>query len=147
MDLAEHTDQPTEVIVAGKTYLFSELTIEAMGRLQAWIKANVPHPLKALQGQLDGFSAEDRATLLDQARKEAAHWPPSIGTPAAAQALASSREGMAEVIYEGLRGANPEAPRDSAISILKSIRRDEAKSREVFGIIYGLDEGDDAPKA
>jgi hypothetical protein len=151
MDLAEHTDQPIPVVIKGKTYHFAELGIEAMGRLQAWIKANVPHPLKALQGQLEGFSPEDRALLLDAARKEAAHWPPKIGTQAAALALASSPEGMMEVLWEGLKGADPEFPRADAAKLFKAIRRDEAKSREVYGAIYGTTDdegsGDDAPKA
>lgn len=146
MDLAEHTDQPTEVIIGGKSYLFAELDIDAMGRLQAWIKAHVPHPMKVVREHLDDFTPAQQEILLAQARKEAAHWPPAIGTQEAAQALASSPDGMLEVLWEGLKGADPETPRETAKAIFRKIRRDEAKSREVYGLIYGS-AGDEAPKA
>lgn len=138
MDLAEHADQPQTVTVGGRAFKFSELSLESCARIQAWIKEHVPNPLQAVRQHLDGFNQADRALLLESARKDAQHWPPEVGTPAAAEALASSPSGLIYVLFEGLRAHDPDATLDMARWLHKRIRNDEGAARAIFSLLYGI---------
>ena len=79
MSLAELTDQPElTVSIGGTEYHFSELTLECKGKLQAFIKSKVPHPVEAIKPHLEGLSQEDRRYLISQAREDAQSWPPDV---------------------------------------------------------------------
>jgi hypothetical protein len=148
MDLAQLTDAPTIVNVGGKDYAFSELTLASMGKLQGWIKSNFPHPLEAIKPHLEGFAAADRAYMIEAAQREAAYWPPAIGTPRASACLLTSPQGQTQVLYEGLKVHDPAATIEDADRLRRLLKRDEAKSLMVIGLIFGTyDPGDDeAPK-
>jgi hypothetical protein len=160
--------------IGGKTYEFGALTLEAEGQLQAWVKANHPHPLEAVKPHLAGLDAGDRAELLDRARKEAATWPPQVGTQAGAVALLSTQPGQEEVLFHALRLWQPFVTRDDARQVYRQLLRDaaafgrkesaaakrEAREprefdlvRKIFAVAFDTydpsegDDGGDAPKA
>lgn len=160
MDLSQLTNQPERTVeIGGKPYQFGELPIDALGRLQAWIKAHVPHPLDAVKGHLDGLSEADRRYLLEQARQEARQWPPVIGTAAGAAALLSTEAGQLAAFAEGLRVHQPAATDKDAAALFKRLRTDAAKAaaaaakagrqydgegpaRDIFAVLFGLDPRD-----
>lgn len=122
--LDELLDGPTMTVQAGsRRLLFGELPLAALGRLQGWLRANAPHPVSSLAGRLDGLSDADRRHLLDKAHEEARHWPPVIGSPAAARALLGSDAGLIEVIYEGLLVHQPGSTRDDAARLVRALSR------------------------
>ncbi len=88
MDLAQLTNAPREIEVAGRTYKVSALKLKEWGSVQAWIKDNVPSPLGALKSaDLDGLSNADKRTLLDVAVRQQRDWPPRVGSAAWLEAL------------------------------------------------------------
>ena len=88
MDLAQLTNTPREVAVAGKPYKVSALKLKEWGNVQAWIKDNVPSPLGSLKSaDLDGLSSADKRTLLDVAVRQQRDWPPRVGSAAWFEAL------------------------------------------------------------
>lgn len=144
-------DVGTDVTVGGKTYRFGELTLGAMARLQGWIKSHVPNPLAALRGELDGFTAEEKAVLLEGARKEAQHWPPVIGSPDAARHLFSSPDGHRALLKEALLVHQPEIGEAEVERLYRRIRFDEALSTRIMGLAFGRDldqsgDGEDATR-
>lgn len=169
MDIAQHTDQPARVEIAGVAYGFSELPIEALGRLQQWIKDHHPNPMEVIKPHLDGFAAADRAEIIRQARQEAASWPPQVGTGRGAQALLGDEAGQREAFYEGLRVHQPNTTRKQADRLFRELGREAARAKaggapdvvaersiaRIFGILFGADddpldgegEGDGGPKA
>lgn len=139
MQLDTILNTPVTVTVAGVPLQFRELDLEAMGRLQQWIKAKCPHPLDVVKPHLAGFSAEDRGILLDQARREAASWPPEIGTAAAAGLLLTNKAGQVATLLEGLRSCKPDATEAEAEWLYRQIKTDEKLANKVIKIIFGTD--------
>lgn len=134
LGLAELTDQPTlSVTIGGKAYRFSELTLDGLGRLQAWINKHCVNPLDSIKSGLDGFSEEDRRTLLDQARKEYKSWPPDIKTSRGKKAVLGSEPGeggepgQIEVLFEGLRVHQPETTREQSREIYGALTKEAMK--------------------
>lgn len=154
MDIAQHTDQPARVEIAGEVYGFSELPIEALGRLQQWVKDHHPNPLEVIRPHLAGFSAADRAEMIRQARQEAATWPPQVGTGRGTQALLGEEAGQREAFYEGLRVHQPGTTRRQADRLFRELGRAAARSKargmpdavaertiaRIFGVLFGADD-------
>ena len=85
MDLTTLTGSPELTVpIGGRVYAFSELPIDALAKLQAFIRANTPNPLDLVKPHLDGLSTADRQHVLEQARLDAKNWPPQVGTSAGA---------------------------------------------------------------
>lgn len=164
MDLAQLTDQPTPIEISGRHYGFSELSFDALGELQQWIKDKYPHPLRSIQGYLDGFSDDDREELLRQAREEAKHWPPVVGTAAGTAALLKTEEGQVQALWAALKVHQPETTLIEGRRLYKALQNEsirwakrkakgqadagEAKVSRIFGIAFGMDQvEDDGPKA
>lgn len=170
MDLAQLTDQPTWIAIGGKSYGFSEIPFGGLGELQAWLKDNTPHPLRSLAGQLDGFSEEEKAELLRQAREDAKSWPPVVGTAAGAAALLATEAGQLRALWVALKVHQPATTLDEARRLYKALQGEaarlararrgkapaagdaEAKVSRIFAIAFGMDGDDqadegDGPKA
>ena len=149
MQLDTILNTPVTVMVAGVPLQFQELDLAAMGRLQQWIKAKCPHPLDVVKPHLAGFSAEDKAILLDQARREAASWPPEIGSAAAAGLLLTGKAGQVATLLEGLRACKPDATEAEAEWLYRQIKGDKGLAKKILSTIFGTDatSDDDDPKA
>ncbi len=150
MDIAEHTDQPISIDLDGESYGFSELSIEGLGRLQAWIKRASPHPIEAVKPHLKGLEPADRAALLADARRAAESWPPEIGTGAAAQVLLGREEGRVETLWEALKVHQPQTTREAAARLARRLRRvnpDGGTLARVFRIALGIPESADSDDA
>lgn len=160
MDLDRWIPQPVSFVLDGVSFAVRELSLAAQARLQAWLREHTPHPVAAVKDHLKGLSPEDRAVVLEAATRDAAQWPPKVGSPAAARALLTDARGQALVLLEGLRAADPDAPPEKAewLSRRLNLTRNAALSRRVIGVIFGTggdepepetetdDAGADAPK-
>ena len=143
------------VEVEGVVYRFSELPLEAMARIQAWIRTNVPHPLDALKGRLDGLDPEDRRYLLDRAYDAAQEWPPRVGTKAAGEVLAQSMAARLVVFLEGLRVHQPNATEADAQRLHDALIRGSDRAdgirtaKRILQVLHGVedDEPDDDDQA
>jgi hypothetical protein len=150
MNLADFTDQPELVVtVAGQELRFSELTLEAKGRLQAWLHRNVPNPVEAIKDDLEGINPEIAFRLLNEARKERKNWPPDIESGAGKIALLSTEPGQIEVLWEGLKTQQPDITRPRAYKIFMALKQESAKVarrgkngerkiQEIFAAIFGF---------
>ncbi len=144
-DLAQLTGQPTAVDIAGRRLYLSEYTLDQLGQLQGWIKANVPHPLDAIRGHLDGLTPPERESLLEKARVDARSWPPAPGTQAGSEALFGNPAGMAYALVVALRTHHPEATERDARWLIRQMGKpaNEALSRRIIGILFGNEDGGD----
>lgn len=131
LGLAELTDQPTlSVAIGGKTYRFSELTLEGLGRLQAWINTHCVDPLESIKSGLEGFPPEDRQFLLNEARKDRKAWPPDVKTSAGKKALLGTdpgnggEPGQIEALFEGLRVHWPSVTREQAHRMYRDLTKE-----------------------
>lgn len=134
------------VRIDGRDYQFAELPIASLADLQDWIRARTPHPIDAIKPHLDGLTAEERMTLLREARDDAKRWPPIVGTPDGASVLMSTQDGQIETIYVGLRVLQPETTRDEARRLYRAMLRDrddQAVAR-IVSVMFGYPLADDA---
>jgi hypothetical protein len=150
--LAELLDGPTFTVrVGGRDYGFSEVPVSSLLALEGWIRENTPHPIESIKPYLAGLEPGDRQRLLEDARRDAAHWPPRIGTSAGAAALLGSGDmGQIETLYHGLLVHHPGATRDHARGLYRKLkqamRREVAASedgesptvRRIFAAIFGM---------
>lgn len=161
MDLAQLTNQPIHVEIGGKSYAFAEIPADGLGRLQAWLKEHYPHPLRALVGQLDGFSDEEKAELFRQARQDALEWPPEVSTAAGTAALMRAEEGQIRTLHESLKVHQPETALSDARRVYKALMAEtahrillrgfdpERTMRRIVRVAFGMgdleaeDEGED----
>jgi len=145
LTLDQLTDAPQlTVSIAGREYQFGELPLDALGRLQAWIKRAVPNPIDAVKPHLEGLSEADRRALLDRAYDDARSWPPILGTDAGAKALLSGEPGQVEAFHEGLKVHQPQVTRAEAGRLYKTLLRDAARDRSaartaarIFAVLFG----------
>lgn len=151
MDLTQLVDTAPELEerIGGVRVFFSEIPIEAMAGLQAWIKERVPHPLEAIRDHLAHLPPAIAAELAERARQEAKSWPPEVGTEDGARVLTGTPDGQAECFYEGLKVHHPDVTRDDASRLYRQLRREVSKSRDgrrvlrIFATIFGTDPPDE----
>lgn len=138
MDLTQLTGAPElTVTLGGRHYHFSELPLESLGRLQAYIRRTVPDPFEHARAKCKGLPESVQATLLENARRESLRWPPQLGTAEGAHALLDHEAGQVEAIHEGLQVHHAGASREEAVRVYRLIRG-EAMARRVFGVLFGL---------
>jgi hypothetical protein len=128
--------------IGGQTYLFSEIETYENAALQAIIRETCPNPLEVVKQHIDGLPAHLQERLLDQAYRDALHWPPKIGTLEASRALLGSERGQVITLYEGLQVHHPETTREDASRIFHQLKRDaraEWKAATAEGKLYDRD--------
>jgi hypothetical protein len=152
MDLDQWTNRPVDVEIDGKTYQVAELPIEELAYLQEWIRKNVPDPIKAVAPYLGSLRPEDRAVVLDQARQDAARWPPKVGSTRAAEVLLGTEEGQAELLWRTMRVHRPDLTREETTRMYRQWLRDASADEairdrvgEIYAIALGLRRRDEEP--
>lgn len=161
-DLTQLTDQPElSVPIGGRRYLFSELPLSALARLQTWVNDHTPHPVDSLRGHLDGLPDHVAVAMGEAARNESKAWPPQVGTSAGAIALLSTEPGQIQTLFEGLAAHEPGVTLDDAYRVYRGLRREAAREvkaakragrkcdgegtvQRVFAVLFGLDDGDES---
>lgn len=151
MDLTKLVDGIPELeeTIGGVRVVFSEIPIEGLARLQAWINAHVPHPLDAIRDRLAKLPPAVASDLAERARREATQWPPEIGSAEGAVALLGSTEGQVAAFHEGLKVHHPDATPSDAARLYKVLRREVAKTRDqrrvkrIYATIFGTGAADE----
>jgi hypothetical protein len=156
MDLTKLVDGIPELRerIGGVEVVFSEIPIEGLARLQAWINSHVPNPLEAIRDYLSKIPSDVASELADKARRESLVWPPKIGTAEGATALFSSTHGQVAAFHEGLKVNHADATFADAERLYMVLKREVAKSKDerrvkrIYATIFGTDvadENDGAP--
>jgi hypothetical protein len=153
-----------DIEIGGRPYTFRELSVDALGRLQADIKRLCPSPVARIMPQLEGLPPRDRDKMLEFAYREAQAWPPVVGTAEGAAALLSTEPGQVAVLHEGLKASDPDTTLDEAAAVYRQLRRDAARqakaaraagrrydgegvAKRIFGVLFDVeDSGDESPK-
>ena len=160
LTLTELADAPElSVEIGGHLLHFSELPLERLARLQAFIARTVPDPWRHAREKAAGLPDGVAAVLLENARQESLRWPPQLGTAAGAVALLSTDEGQMEALFEALQVHQPATTRDDARAVWKLMRKDSAArmrraraegrayrgeglARRIFAVAFGQDDPD-----
>lgn len=147
MDIAQHSDQPIQIDICGKSFGFSEFRLADLGELQQWVKDHTPHPIEAVKPHLAGLPDSDRAALLNDARRDALRWPPQVGTAAGAAALLGTEDGQVETLWVALRIHQTDTTRVGAAKLYRRLRTDPDKAQRIYAIAFGMEELLGGPKA
>jgi hypothetical protein len=121
--------------IAGHQYHFSALTVDALARLQAWMRDNIPDPMESVKPALEGLAPEDRQYLLNEARKERLSWPPDIMSHKGKIALMSSDSGTQELFLECVHVHHPEITREGSYKIYWALVKEPNFKRKILKII------------
>lgn len=150
MNLTELADLPELFVEIGeREYKFSELPTGipdkggkpyGLAAIQGWLNANVPHPVDALKGHLDGLPENVAIALAEKAREEAKAWPPKAGTRAGAIVLMNTEPGQIETFCWGLRVHQPEITREEVMTLYRQLAREKDSARlvlRIFSVLFG----------
>lgn len=132
MDLAQATNAPERLTLAGREYEVRSLTLAQWGELCAWLKRAKPSPvteaLRALRelAELGTPATElERDALLTHAQLAARTWPPTFGGYRWLDALAEADGGDSQFIGHVLRCNGHDVDDQAARAIAKSMTQDE----------------------
>lgn len=140
MDLSTFTNAPKEVTLAGHKYRVSALQLREWGVVQAWIKANVPGPMRAMNSEdLVNLNAEDRRIALESAAIAQRNWPPKPGSAAWFVAL-DHPGGHEEFLFNALTRHQPEMTRADAASLSDRLTLQDVAP--VIMVCLGIEEDD-----
>ena len=131
------------VDAGGWHWLITPLTLREMARLEAWVEAHAPHPMRAAAEQLAALPAELREVAVKESVKATYRdWPPAYGGEVATKLLYSTMRGRAEVLQLVLdRPAN--SGNLDAETLLDAITEDEFAA--LAAALHGLGPHDPAP--
>lgn len=101
-NLSQATAAPTELRINGDVYRIKPLRDRDYGELEQWLRSKA---MDAARENLNGFSGEDRRTLLSLAYDKASRM--SVTSPDAMEILLS-REGAARLVWLGVRQEHPD---------------------------------------
>lgn len=150
MDLTKLVDDAPELHerIGGVDVVFSEIPIEGLARLQAWINMHVSNPLEAIRDELPKLPPAIASELAERARREALDWPPEVGTEEGASRLLGSPTGQVMAFYEGLRVHHPDATVADADRLYRALKREAVKSgglrrvKRIYATIFGTGTAD-----
>lgn len=124
MDLAEASNQPIPVALAGREYPARCLSAREWGEMQAWFKRACPsntettaRAIVAAESRGEPWPPELRRLALDVAADKDRHWPPRVGTAAWLAEVDAAEGGPAEFVYCVLSRTVPGLTRDDAARI------------------------------
>ena len=129
-------DNSQNVEIGDRAFRFGELTPDGFRRLREWIGANVPNPLQAIKGQLDGFSEAEKASLLRGAYEDFLHWPPEATSQEGLRYLFDSPDGHLALIQEALRVHQPDAPKTDVEWVYQQTRRNDSLAMQIVGLMF-----------
>lgn len=158
MDLDHQVGAPREWTFQGRTWLVSGLTPYQLGKLTAWLKDHVPHPLQEVKTLLlDGvFTAEERKALFDAARAECSPsyetiggravqtggWPPSFGSTRANEILFNGA-GIGAFLHVALSKHQPDLTAAAAEALAPHFGVEDLKTLIDLIGVKGDDGGDE----
>lgn len=105
-DLAIATGAERTVLVSGVTYRVPKLTPAILGRINAWLKDQVPNPKDRARERMAGLPDAVALAIWRDAVEEAKDWPPTFGTPKG-DAYLMQFDGVTRVLYELLKITTP----------------------------------------
>lgn len=108
MDLADLTNAPRTITLAGREFTVSHMKMKEWGVVQAWIKANIPGPMESLKAtNLDELSPFLAHWVTTAAVREEQAWPPRPGSRSWIDALdrvgKDGRLGTVVFMHEALK--------------------------------------------
>lgn len=108
---------PIEVTLAGHKYMVSALQLKEWAVVQAWIKANVPGPMRSISSaDLENLNESDRRVVLEAAAIAQRSWPPRPGTAAWFHAL-DHPGGHEEFLHAALSKHQPEMTKADVVAL------------------------------
>lgn len=140
MDLATFANAPREVILAGHKYWVSALELREWAKVQAWIKANVPGPMRSLSSDdMVNLNDDDRRTAIEAAAIAQRSWPPKPGTAAWFHAL-DTPGGHEAFLHAALSKHQPEITLADVVDLSSGLHVSDVAP--IVMVCLGLDDDD-----
>lgn len=132
MDIAQATNTPEVLDLAGERFPVRPLTFAEWGQLQAFIKRHAEGPVARVARELrdaraagEPYDEETANQLLSHAHREAVNWPPRVGSWQWFEALDRCEGGATEIVLLVLSRTVPDLTRERAAAIAEKATRDE----------------------
>jgi len=90
------------MVIAGKTWYVSQITLRDHGRLQSVIRSVQPHPVTETVAAVKNLAPDIAKELCKDARKDLLHWPAPVTSPEGLGILLGSEEGQKELLKASL---------------------------------------------
>lgn len=119
-DLAIATGAERTVLVSGVTYRVPKLTPAILGRINAWLKDQVPNPKDRARERMAGLPDAVALAIWRDAVEEAKDWPPTFGTPKG-DAYLMQFDGVTQILFVLLSVTVPGFTIDQARAIVNAI--------------------------
>lgn len=119
-DLAIVTGVERNVLVAGELFRVPKFTPSIVGRINAWLKDQVPNPKDLARQRMEGLPDAVALAIWQDALQEAKEWPPAFGTPAG-DAYLMRYDGASRILYELLSATTPGFTVDRAQQMIHQI--------------------------
>lgn len=119
-DLAIVTGAERTVIVAGTTYRVPKFTPSILGRINAWLKDEIPNPKDRARERMQGLPDPVALAIWQDAVEEARDWPFTFGSPRGDRYLMQF-DGATRILYELLSVTTPGFTLDAARQMANQI--------------------------
>jgi len=148
-DLAIATGAERTVLVSGVTYRVPKFTPSIVGRINAWLKDEVPNPKDRARERMAGLSDAVALAIWRDAVEEAQGWPYAFGTPQGDKYL-MQYDGATRILYELLSVTTPGFTVEAARTMMNAIGMEGVNhiiSLAGVEVREPIRPGDDDPKA
>lgn len=148
-DLAIATGAERTVLVSGATYRVPKFTPAIVGRINAWLKDEVPNPKDKARERMAGLSDAVALEIWRDAVEEARDWPITFGSPKGDLYLMRF-DGATRILYELLGVTTPGFTMEQARVMMNAIGIEGVNhiiSLAGAEIREPIRPGDDDPKA
>lgn len=148
-DLAIVTGAERTVIVAGTTYRVPKFTPAILGRINAWLKDQIPNPKDRARDRMVGLPDSVALAIWQDAIEEAKSWPLTMGSPKG-DAYLMQFDGATRILYELLRVTTPGFDLGQAEQMMNQIGMEGINhilSLAGMEVRSPVTPGDDGPKA
>jgi hypothetical protein len=127
---------PTEIVVAGKTWKASQLSMRAIGEIQQWLNQQPrPNTLAELRAIMDGLDKDLVNALLAPVIADHIKWPPDLLFDARGPELvARSPEAMKKVVHLSLKPNHPDLSEGEALVVYESLTQSQFNT--VFRVAF-----------
>jgi hypothetical protein len=125
------------IAVGGQEYRFSEVSLQDLADLEAWIATQLPDPLELARRLAEGLPVELAREILAQGYLDAKAGRGRFGSPEASQVLRST-VGFGRLLHCSLRKQHPDITQDQAFALAARVLAEpDATQEKISAALFG----------